>query len=347
MSANLHIMQDGTVSLGIAQGAEPSWHGMENIILPTDTDDEIIKKCGFNFSLIGKPAGYLDPMGNFREIPGKQIVTRSDTGFPVGVVGKSFQFHQPKEIIDFFLSYARGLGLKLETAGVIGNGARYWAMAATEVEGDLNGSGVDMCRLYALLATAGDGSMTTIADPFAKRIVCNNTFNIAIKDFLDAQGTPETKRGNKQSHRSAFSNELAAEGLGFDLENSTSAFLAQVEDIRTLNNVKVGERVADGFFRALLRPELLRSNVTGQESFLFKFDTEKEREVRGFVDLKAAYTNAPGARPGTARGLWEAVTYFIDHVRGTDDEARLSSTLFGQGKAIKARAWEMVLALRS
>jgi len=346
MSANLKITADGQVSMAYAAGTETPWHGMGQIILPTDSDEIITKKCGFDFTLIGETAGYQDAQtGQFVALDSKRIVRRSDSGQPIAVVGSGYKFHQPREILGFFLDYAKTFGLKLDTAGVLGDGIRYWAMARTEVEADLNGAGVDIAQLYCLLATSGDGSMTTIADPKAKRVVCNNTWDIAIRDFNAANKKGGKARGSRQSHRSAFSATEAANGLGFNIETSASAFLAQAEVIRSLNSVKVNERMADGFFRTLLRPSLAPEGVMSAEDFLVAFDSSKEREVRGFGELKDAYVNAPGARPGTARGLWEAVTNFIDHKRGDDASARLDSSLFGQGKKIKDQAWDNVLVL--
>jgi len=357
MSANLYTNAAGKVSMAYASDTETPWHGTGQRIAPTDTDEQVVEKCGFGFSLVGEQAGYMTASGQFIKVPGKQIVTRSDTGAPVGIVGDRFKFHQPRQIIGFFLDYARSLGLKLETAGVLGNGARYWAMAATDVEADLNGKGKDIARLYALLATAGDGTMTTIADPKAKRVVCSNTWSIAIQDFKEANSKGKT-RGNRQSHRSTFSNDKAAEGLGFDLANSTSAFMIQSEQIRSMNDVKVTEEQAKQWFRDLLRPKAERELEARGELNATNFNeliagpaalrahkAEISREVRGLGALLEAYSDAPGARPGTVRGLWEASTYFIDHVRGTSEEGRIQSSLFGQGNDIKEQAWTNALAL--
>ena len=48
MSANLKITADGQVSMAYAAGTETPWHGMGQIILPTDSDEIITKKCGFD-----------------------------------------------------------------------------------------------------------------------------------------------------------------------------------------------------------------------------------------------------------------------------------------------------------
>jgi len=338
MSADIHIRENGIASM--AYRGQTPWHSDCNVINPEDTPEQISEKCGFNFSLIGRKAGYVDPAGSFVSVEGKQVVTRSDTGAAIGVVGERYKFHQPKEILDFFLSYGKQFNLDIETAGVLGRGERYWALGRTEVDADLNGSGQDIASLYALLATACDGSMVTIAIPTAVRVVCANTWKAALEsDSVD-------KSKARQSHRSAFSNERAAEGLGFDLDAAASVFHGQVNVIRQLNGIKVTDRLAASFFRALIRPSLVPSGVYSVAAFDgIKFNEGVDREVRGFEALQEAYGNAPGARPGTARGLWEATTYFIDHLRDSDNDSRFKSAVFGQGDEIKDRAWRYLLSI--
>lgn len=51
----------------------------------------------------------------------------------------------------------------------------------------------------------------------------------------------------------------------------------------------------------------------------------------------------PGVR-GTYWGAYNAVTDYLDHVRGRTDETRLDSSWFGAGRAIRDRALELALA---
>jgi phage/plasmid-like protein (TIGR03299 family) len=337
MSANIYEY-NGIVSMAYA-GQTP-WHGTGQVIESTDTPGQIMEKCGFGFTLDPSPAGYVDVNSSFRPLPGKVVLKRSDTGEPVSIVSDKFKVHQPYEILDFFLEFAKSFGIKIETAGVLGRGERYWALARTGVDADLNGNGKDVAHLYALLATAADGSMRTTATPTGIRVVCANTWATAIGG-AEAEGT-----GSRQSHRSKFSNEVAARGLGFDLDKASNQFLAQVETIHAMNDLRITDAQAAGFFRLLLRPDLAEGMGIQDGAFsLSDFEAAmgvstgaKDREVRGVSPLMDAYNAAPGARPGTARGLWEAATYYVDHVRGKDDD-RINSAAFGQGREIKARAW--------
>lgn len=355
MSANLNI-KDGRVSFGFRGAA--AWHGTGNEISETDGRAEIARKGGFDFEILESGAGYRDAAGNFRALPGKKMLFRSDSGTPIAVVGDGFKVHQPGEILDTFMDYARTFGFRLHTLGVIGNGERYWAMADTGIDGNANGD--DVHKLRAFLGSACDGSMATIADPMAQRVVCGNTFRFAQAAFY-AANTKGRKRGGRQYHRSEYSKEQALKDLGFDLSKHAETFESHLETLRALNTVKVDDETAAEWFRALLRPKAEREEVAAatargdyQASSLADLlaaplkaapaTAKIEREVRGLESILESYNEAPGAKPGTARGLWEAVTHYVDHSRGTD-AGRFKSAQFGQGIELKSRAWEAVAGL--
>jgi hypothetical protein len=70
-----------------------------------------------------------------------------------------------------------------------------------------------------------------------------------------------------------------------------------------------------------------------------------DRAIRGLAELEECYYKAPGAVPGTAYGLVQGVTRFVDHSRGKDSDKRLTSAWFGQGETLKQQAVEKALAL--
>jgi hypothetical protein len=126
--------------------------------------------------------------------------------------------------------------------------------------------------------------------------------------------------------------------------------------MRRLNTVtfNASDRIARSFFTELLRPAVktdraaLPAGTTAADDFarmmVAAVTRADEREPRGLKGLMDAYYSAPGAMPGTARGLVEAVTYFVDHKRGTTDEGRMDSAALGQGAVIKQRALDAALA---
>lgn len=364
MSANLGTT-NGIVAMAYA-GARP-WHGQGQIIETGDDFDTVARKCGFGFEIHTSPAGYLSDEGVFRKADNRVVTYRSDTGTPIGIVGDGYRVHQPREILDFFFTAARDQHMTIETAGVLGGGERYWALARTGVDVKLGGvpngarGGDDRALLYALLCTAADGTMATIATPTAIRVVCANTWRVAIRDAERAQ------RGSRQRHTSAFNAELAARGLGFDIDGAARELTAMATTLGNASLIPVSPAQATGFFRTLLRPELAETvmgerpdtpatallDVMTLADFQRAFDASSKvgddgrepKEVRGVASLMESYYRAPGAIPGTVRGLYEAVTHNVDHVRGNDDSVRMESATTGAGARLKDRAFDAITHL--
>ena len=58
---------------------------------------------------------------------------------PIGVVSQRFQVVQPGEILEFYRDLTEVGGFELETAGVLREGRKVWAMARTGQSAILKG----------------------------------------------------------------------------------------------------------------------------------------------------------------------------------------------------------------
>ncbi|MBK8793329.1 MAG: DUF945 domain-containing protein [Holophaga sp.] len=97
----------------------------------------------------------------------------------LGIVGEGYEVLQNKEAFDFFDILLNESGGKLQTAGAIGKGEKVWMLAKLpEVFFPLAGDGVEQ---YLLGTTSHDGTMKTEVRMTAIRVVCSNTFNLALK----------------------------------------------------------------------------------------------------------------------------------------------------------------------
>jgi hypothetical protein len=56
---------------------------------------------------------------------------RSDTKAALSVVSSRYQVVQPKEILEFYRDLTEISGFELETAGVLKEGKKIWALAKT------------------------------------------------------------------------------------------------------------------------------------------------------------------------------------------------------------------------
>ncbi|HDK9341556.1 TPA: DUF932 domain-containing protein [Staphylococcus aureus] len=180
---------------------------------------------------------------------------------------------------------------------------------------------------YLLLATSCDGTLATTATPTTVRVVCNNTLTVA----LDG-----TSRAIKVPHNTRFDSNSVKKQLGI----AVSQWDDFMYRMRALAERKVQWHEALGFFMNVLcetSPTGALPEVLPNERALRKVQELYEGRGRG--------SNLESAR-GTAWGLLNAVTEFVDHEhRARSTEYRLGSAWFGQGAQIKQRALDTALQL--
>lgn len=214
----------------------------------------------------------------------------------------------------------------METAGVLKSGRKLWALAKTGQTGTLKGK--DTINGYLLLATACDGTLATTAQFCSVRVVCNNTLQIALGDGTGAV---------KVSHRSEFDAQAVKRQLGIAV-SSWDAFMARS---KALAERKVTDSTAEAFFRRVLT---YPTTAADERDTL----AVNERAIKAVGQLYAGRgkgAQLPSAS-GTAFGLLNAVTEYVDHHRrARSDDNRRDSAWFGSGAATKQRAWEEALKL--
>ncbi|EJN06127.1 DUF932 domain-containing protein, partial [Herbaspirillum sp. YR522] len=189
-----------------------------------------------------------------------------------------------------------------------------WALARTNQSTTLKGK--DEMRGYLLLATACDGTLATVAKFTSIRVVCNNTLEVATSGV----------GGVKVPHSTSFNAQAVKSELGLAL-SSWDDFMYQMKQ---LSQRKVTTLESEQFIRRLFEagdsfdyaPANARAMKSVQELF--------EGRGRG-AELASA--------KGTAFGLLNSVTEFIDHERrARSTDFRIDSAWFGQGAILKEKA---------
>ena len=213
----------------------------------------------------------------------------------------------------------------METAGVLKEGRKFWALARTGKSMALKGN--DVVNGYLLLATSCDGSLSTTAIPTTMRVVCNNTLTIALNGASSAIKVP---------HSTSFDAEAVKQQLGI----AVSQWDSFMYRMKTLSERKVKNHEAMNYFLKVLcqtdsQPD--QAAVLTNERALKKVQSMYEGQGHG-AELASA--------SGTAWGLLNAVTEFVDHEkRARSQEFRLDSAWFGQGAGLKQRALQHALQL--
>lgn len=309
---------------------ETPWHGLGNQLAPNQPIEVWVKQAGMNWQIEEAEVRFVSGMagstlGSIHAVPEQKVLYRSDTKAPLSVVSRRFQVVQPAEIIEFYRDLVEFSGYELETAGVLKDGKKLWALAKTGQSATLKGR--DRVNGYLLLATAADGTMATTAQFTSVRVVCNNTLAIALGDNTGAVKVP---------HRSQFDAQAVKRQLGI-ATSSWDGFLARM---KALSECKVNDTAAEAFFRRVLTYPATGANTP--------VPATNDSAVKAVQELFAGRGKGAdmASAAGTAWGLLNSVTEFVDHQRrARSDDHRRDAAWFGTGATIKQKAWDEALRL--
>lgn len=326
----------------IAYTGDTPWHGYGQRLTPGDSLEKWIEESGMDYEVLESPifhnrwitnedkdspigdlrAAALNPH-SFKQIPGKKILTRSDTDDILSVVSDRYKLVQPREVMEFFRDLIEGMGFEMHTAGVLKDGNRVWALAKTGKDFNING---DVVEGYLMLATSYDGKFSTTAQFTSVRVVCWNTLSWSLEG-------EESRPVVKIPHTADFDAGKVKAELGL-LGNINDVGWNKFQDnVIKLSEYKVTKRDAVNFFLELL-------------------DVDEEasgRQLQTTKKLLAFYESGPGAKfissHNTTWGLVNAVSFFTDHARRGRADRRFDSASFGSGAQLKAKAFDKALEL--
>jgi len=310
----------------MAYAGEKPWHGLGKKLEPQQSIEVWKINAGMDWQIEASEVRYVTGnhgLGAIHTFPEQKVLYRSDTKAPLAVVSKRFQVVQPGEILEFYRDLTACNGFELETAGVLREGRKFWALARTGQSTTLKGR--DKVDGYLLLATACDGTLATTAQFTSVRVVCNNTLQIALGNAGGAIKVP---------HRSAFDPGAVKRQLGITV-SSWDGFVARM---KALVDRPVDPDSVEGLLRRVL-------TYQGQDAKTTVVNEQAVATVRALYEGGGQGALLASSR-GTAWGLLNSVTEFVDrHRRARSDDHRRDAAWFGQGAQIKQRAWDEVMKL--
>jgi phage/plasmid-like protein (TIGR03299 family) len=317
--AHLIDMSNGRANM--AYVGETPWHGLGQALTDGASLDQWRVEAGLNWEAKRNALYYRDETKEVRK-SASEVLYRSDSGEELGIVSPSYKIVQPREVMEFFRDLTEQYGFKMETAGSLDGGRKAWALARTGQEFRLMGT--DAVKAYVLLATSFDGTLATRAGFVATRVVCNNTLQIGLKE----------KSTIAVSHSTDFNATQVKIKMGL-LEDAFSNFEGNA---RELANRKVGKADALNYLLDIL---------ADGEHDVTKLSTRKQNIVQNVYQLWAGSGIGAGyaAANGTAWGLVNAVTQYVDHIQGNNVNNRFRSAQFGLGADLKVEAFQAAMKL--
>jgi phage/plasmid-like protein (TIGR03299 family) len=339
-----HLIDETTGTAAVAFRGETPWHGLGQAIADGDDLDTIQRKAKLNYEVLQAPVEYSSTdigadgsIGTKRHTAADRFVLfRSDTKRPLGVVASRYKVHQPREIVGFFRDLVETAGFEIEVAGAIREGKRIWALARVNKEACVMGE--DLVRGFLLLSTSYDGSAATRAQYTDVRVVCNNTLTAADEEVGVGRVAV--------FHSTEFNADKVKDQLGIVASN----FDRRMQAFRALAGRSVTKEAVDAYLVSLLgrvATAPAKTNAAGNWTDSF---SDAVRESKAYKDVLALFegggkgSGMTGAS-GTAWGLLNAVTEYVDHHSGRTADSRLESAWFGRGASLKAKAFESALAL--
>jgi len=299
-------------------GDEP-WHGLGQKLADNATIEQWQMAAGMDWKIRRSKVRYaVEQTGSeILELPESHVLFRSDTNAPLGIVSSKYKTVQPAEVMEFFRDLTESNGFKMDTAGTLFGGKRFWALASIGESACIVGN--DQIDGYLLLSTSSDGTLATTARFTTVRVVCNNTLGMALKG--------NAKREIVVSHRSVFDADRVKNELGI----ARDAFGDFLKEARHLAKTRVKMDEAEAFIATLLKDT---KTVVSE-------DVSKTKPYQKIMDLftTTGIGHEMAGADGTAWGLVNAVTEYVDHhVKAKSDSHRLSSAWFGRGDNLKTAA---------
>jgi phage/plasmid-like protein (TIGR03299 family) len=310
----------------MAYAGEKPWHGLGNKLAPQQSIETWRRQAGMDWQIEQSEVRYIsgsNHLGVINAFPEQKVLYRSDTKAPLAVVSKRFHVVQPGEILEFYRDLTAYNGFELETAGVLREGRKFWALAKTGQSTSLKGR--DRVDGYLLLATACDGTLATTAQFTSVRVVCNNTLSIALGNASSAIKVP---------HRSQFDPDAVKRQLGITV-SSWDGFVARM---KALVERPVDPDTVEGLLRRVL-------TYAAPEGKAMVVNEQALATARSLYEGGGRGALMASSR-GTAWGVLNSVTEYIDHHRrARSDDHRRDAAWFGQGARIKQRAWDEAIKL--
>ena len=312
------------------RGRQAAWHHLGTVTNRYETTDQLLADPGFQYVVfksqlrdgLGRP---VDAWATFRWNFADKVAGNKDAATFLGTVGKDYAVIQHDEgfkSIDAIMQTADGA--HYETAGVLGNGERVWALADLGFAAKV---GDDLQKGYLLFSTGHDGTMAHSYRLCMTRVVCANTLGMALSEKTKADlNIRHTK--NAMSRMTDARSALAS--MGSDV--------ARIEDrLNFLAGRKMNREALTSIMDRLF-PKTRKDDGETKET---------TRRTNILADIMKLYEindgNAFPEQRGTSYNLLNSISNYVDHERSSKDDQRAESAMFGSGDALKTRALDLIL----
>lgn len=303
-------------------GAVP-WHGLGKHVDDTLNIEAMLEQAGLDWDIELIPVKV-----NGQTVKGYFGMTRSSDGKVLDICGSRYKPVQNAQAFEFFREFLEAGEATLETAGSLKGGRYVWGLANLNASFTLPGK--DKVEGYVLVGCPHEQGKSLIIKRTMIRVVCHNTLTAALRDSSGAfRFVHRSKFGSRAIHK-------AKEVLGLARDD-----IRQFEkDAREL----VEREIKMSQFMSVVAPIMMPKAVPDQIMDWVK-DPDPETFSPRMKEIYNSYMNAPGATPGNAWGVLNAVTHYADHVASRTQDQRLTNAWFGKTARQKDAVLNRLLTL--
>ena len=247
--------------------------------------------------------------GSTYTVPFKKAHGRTDTNQCVGVTGQEYRVFQNSSLKELIMPAVEEGLLVIDNIGYLGVGQRVFLQARMAEEFRVAG---EQHQAMISLLNAHDGTAALAAGVTDTRVICQNTFSMAMKDMSSRL------RHGKRLHDEA----------------------AQITEI--INYVNESMLT---YTEAVEQLAVAPCNDTMLEELVSTTYGKPVESVRAFNDIKRLFVSGRGNEGKT---LWDGVngiTEYTTHEAGKDDNKRFVSVNFGRNATLNRKAFRTALAM--
>jgi len=273
------------------------------------------------------------------QIEDKNAVVRMDTKEVLGVVGNKYQPVQNIECFDLFDAVVGTGEAKYNTVGTLNGGKRVWLLAKFDNTITLdNGEEIES---YMLLSNSHDGGSSLTMQWCDIRVVCQNTFSMAMNSKNDL------KRGLQR----------------FKARHTSGIILKANEARQILMLQSEYQKILEEEINLLAQREWDMHDMKRLSYKLTNYDLSKPVEKfsgtprENATKLTELFRFGTGNKGETAWDAYNAVTEFVSHYKGygrsinsigaVDEKtvnARMTNNWFGDGVNMRDLTWSILTA---
>lgn len=314
----------------MAYAGQVPWHGLGTEVKPGISADAMLKQAGLDWEVATAKARWDFNRGGkklHRTSEKIRILYRTDTGADLSMVGPRYQPFQNHEVLSFFQEYVEQGDAIIETAGSLNDGQYVWALADLGVGYDVGTKKKpDHVQGKVLLMNPHSYGRAAILKMTEVRVVCMNTLTAALKD-----GAESVRLWHNAEFTIDRQNE-AKRRLGIAREQLEAA----EKEAKALAGCELEERHAIRIAASVMRGD------TG--TLEYEAQNRRTRRVLDLYQGEGIGANLPSA-DGTAWGLLNAVSQYMDHEYGRSVNNRIAHAWLGGGESVKRRTKQALLEI--